>query len=138
MSEKLTEHEIIEIKNILQVFKPERKYNHDSNAVLTEKPITSNEPRIVVNPKSFKTLNGLILAVCVCHGVSYKEFLSENKFKSLVAARTDFVHLSIRHLTKNKSSIARAMNRKHLAVVSNLLAKKPTHLIKKIEKFLFS
>jgi len=130
---KLTEKEVIEIKNILQVFSPTRKYHHWSNNVLTEKPVTSVEPRLTINPKTYKTSQAFAFAVCMGHNISYQDFIGPKKHQDIINARIDFCYLCYEFVTKNKSSIARSLNRKHNYVITNLLKRNTSPVYKRIK-----
>ncbi len=135
---KLSHDEIRQLKNILRILSPpKRTGKHWHTAQLTKDPVTNNEPRMTVNPISFKSLHALAFAVCVKHGISLQDLLSHRGKKHLVLARTDFCHLAYKHVIRNKNSITRFLNRSHSHAISHLLQKEPSLIVNQIEQLLF-
>jgi len=120
MSERLSEEEIIQVRNIISlIYTKEKK---------------KEPPKI--DPK-FAPLFRVIVAVCAAHNIDYWDFASAKRIRPFVYARIDYVHLAYNYVTKNKARIARGMGKNHNAIVSYLLSKAATEKVKRLEKLLF-
>ena len=136
---KLSHDEIRQLKNLLRILKPQRRIGkHWHTAQLTKDPITNNEPRITVNPISFKSLHSLAFAVCVKHGISLPELLDHSRKQYFILARIDFCHLAYKHVIKNKNSITRFLNRSHSSAISYLLKKEPSPIFNHIQELFYA